>query len=130
VLFYFMFQSNGVKKVRLVPSMDVFLSQQQISQALLAAGGKPRKLVLYLLDSFFSREILGKSSAKGARNAHNASVQTKALPQIVVGAVKEFVLRTFRKEGGEACMMDKEFNDVINSKCATARRSLLQEKLL
>ncbi len=36
----------------------------------------------------------------------------------------EYTLMKFRKSSGQPCLMDKDFNYHINSKCATVRRAL------
>lgn len=89
-------------------------------------GSQPRKLVIALLDILFSREQLARSSCTGARSAVNAaySLKTVGLPSNAVKAIKTFVLNQFKKDSGEPCLTDAMFNTVINSKCATARRSL------
>ncbi|KAH3693444.1 hypothetical protein DPMN_080876 [Dreissena polymorpha] len=81
-------------------------------------------MTISLLDVLFNREQLAKSSAKGSRKAHNASISTSCLPSVATLAVKHFVLNAFKKDNGEPCLSDSAFNDIINSKCATARRAL------
>ena len=120
------FQPNGQKKVRMVPGLDVFLTPAQLSQAMLKAGTNPRLLIGALLEVFFSKEVLAVSSAKGKRPAYNNKTgeTSMALPESVVSAIKQYTLIQFKKPSGEPCLSESAMNDIINTKCATARRSL------
>ena len=108
LLYCNLFQKSGEKKIRLVPSMEVFLSQTKLSQCLHLGSSNPKELMITLMDCIFSREVLARSSAKWTRRAHNAKAQTYALPSAVVAAVKEFVLNEFKKEDGQPCLTDTE----------------------
>ncbi|XP_074782886.1 uncharacterized protein LOC141970298 isoform X5 [Athene noctua] len=79
---------------------------------------KPKLMTRRLLDYFFSRETLARSSATGQRIAHNNTTMERPLrlPVTVVNAIKEYVT----KMCGRGC----NFNAVINSKCGTSRRAV------
>ncbi|XP_075767760.1 uncharacterized protein LOC112545986 isoform X2 [Pelodiscus sinensis] len=79
---------------------------------------KPKLMTRRLLDYFFSRETLARSSATGQRIAHNNTTMEKPvrLPVAVVTAIKEYVTKVC----GRGC----NFNAVINSKCGTSRRAV------
>ncbi|KAM7081810.1 uncharacterized protein J5F26_014536 isoform 3-T3 [Ciconia maguari] len=79
---------------------------------------KPKLMTRRLLDYFFSRETLARSSATGQRIAHNNTTMERPLrlPVAVVNAIKEYVT----KMCGRGC----NFNAVINSKCGTSRRAV------
>lgn len=113
-----------MKKVQLHPDYEVYLTQGQISQVKQTGAANPRKMTIALLDVLFTKEQLARSSAKGSKKAHNASFVSMPLPGVATQALKEFVLNSFKKDNGEPCLSDPVFNDIINSKCATARRSL------
>ena len=117
-------QSSGLKKIKLIPEFDVWLTPSQLSTCLHRANGNPRKLIANFLDTFFSRETLAQSSAKGSRSAHNSNMKTAALNTFVIQAIVQYVLKSFKKPDGEPILRDSDINDTINSKCATARRSL------
>ncbi|KAK3600541.1 hypothetical protein CHS0354_036100 [Potamilus streckersoni] len=102
--------STGVKKLRLVDNIDCFVTPPQLSQAL-HIRNQPRKLVISLLDTLFTKEQLAKSNATGTRTAHNSSMKTSALPNL---AIQGFVLKQFKKDNGEPCLSEAMFNDVIN----------------
>ena len=105
---------------------DVWITASQLSLATHRANNQPRKMLINMLDIFFTRETLAISSAKGTRVAHNNKMdaQSKPLNAIVLSALKEFILKTFKKSNGEPCLTESVFNEVVNNKCATARRAL------
>jgi len=76
--------------------------------------------------SVFSREQLAISKATGKRQSHNYLTPTKPLNQLVLQAILEFVLTKFKKDSGEPALSVSNFNSIVNSKCATARRGLKQ----
>ncbi|XP_013410728.1 uncharacterized protein LOC106173933 [Lingula anatina] len=120
---------NGALKVRLIPESEVYLTAQQLSQRIQKAGTNARKLIINFLDVFFKREVLAISSAKGKRVAHNSKLadsgeKTEALPEEVLNAIKRFTEKHIRKITGQFSLTDAVMNNVINSKCATARRAL------
>ena len=88
-------------------------------------------MLINMLDIFFTRETLARSSAKGTRVAHNnLAGLSKLLNAVVLSALKEFILKTFKKGNGEPCLTESIFNEVINNKCATARRALNPNKMI
>jgi hypothetical protein len=83
-----------------VADYDVWILPTQISIANHKAGGNPRKLLVNLLDVFFTRKTLASSSAKGSRKAHNKSEReglSKSLNKVVLGAIKTYVLNSLKK---------------------------------
>ncbi|XP_069137448.1 uncharacterized protein [Argopecten irradians] len=120
--------ANGAPKIRLIPDVEVYLTPQQLAQVVQKAGNNPRKLVINLLEVFFSKETLAVSSAKGQRSAHNnkSAEKTSALPPAVVTAIKGYTIKHLKKPTGQCSLSDAVMNDVINSKCATARRAILK----
>lgn len=109
---------------------EVYITPSQLSQVLQKAVNNPRKMIIGFLEVFFTREILSVSSAKGKRIAHNKINQekTEGLPEDVIDAIKNYTLKHFKKISGEPCLTDAAMHDVINSKCATARRSMKEKK--
>jgi hypothetical protein len=73
------------------------------------------------MEIMFTREQLAKSSAKGSKRAPDAKIDTVKLPSTAVLAIKKFLLNQFKRSDGTPCLEDSVFNDVINSKYATAR---------
>lgn len=95
------------------------------------ANGQPWKMLNIFLDIFFTREILAESKAgKDEKKAHNTGtgVETTPFNIIVISAIRDYILLTFKKQNGEACMSDTIFNEVINNKCGTSRRGLKGKK--
>ena len=117
-----------MRKVRLVPDLEVYVSQAQLSQVQHLGGSNPRKMTIALMDILFTREQLAKSSARGSKKAHNAKIDTVQLPPTATLAIKQFVLIHFKRSDGTACLEDSLFNGVMNSKCATARRAFNRDK--
>ncbi|XP_056404079.1 uncharacterized protein LOC130296510 [Hyla sarda] len=111
-------ESNGRPKLELVPASGVYITYQQLEDLSLIPADKPKLMTRRLLDYFFSRETLARSSATGQRIAHNNTTMEKPLrlPDIVVTAIKAYVTR--------ACGRGCNFNAVINSKCGTSRRAV------
>ncbi|XP_072270979.1 uncharacterized protein [Pyxicephalus adspersus] len=111
-------ESNGRPKLELVPSSGVFITYQQLEDLSHIPPDKPKLMTRRLLDYFFSRETLARSSATGQRIAHNNTTMEKPLrlPDAVVTAIKAYVTR--------ACGRGCNFNAVINSKCGTSRRAV------
>lgn len=111
-------ESNGRPKLELVPASGVYITYQQLEDLSLIPPDKPKLMTRRLLDYFFSRETLARSSATGQRIAHNNTTMEKPLrlPDIVVTAIKAYVTR--------ACGRGCNFNAVINSKCGTSRRAV------
>ena len=87
-------------------------------------GGNPRKLTIALLSTLFTPKQLAHGKAKGQRKAHNAKEESRALSSTVLSAIKEFVLNKFKNSSGEPFLTEKEFTEIINAKCGTARRAL------
>jgi len=104
---------------------NVYIPQSKLSSAILV-GTCPRRLTIQLLECFFSREQLANSNATGKRQAHNSLTPTKPLNQLVIKSILEFVLAKFKKDSGEPAVSVSNFNSIVNSKCATARRGLKQ----
>ncbi|XP_077108368.1 uncharacterized protein LOC143765504 isoform X3 [Ranitomeya variabilis] len=111
-------ESNGRPKLELVPASGVYITYQQLEDLSLIPPDKPKLMTRRLLDYFFSRETLARSSATGQRIAHNNTTMEKPLrlPDTVVTAIKAYVTR--------ACGRGCNFNAVINSKCGTSRRAV------
>ncbi|XP_053122539.1 uncharacterized protein LOC128332154 isoform X4 [Hemicordylus capensis] len=111
-------QENGRVKLELVPNSQVYITHHQLEDLSQVSTDKPELMTRRLLDYFFSRETLARSSATGQRIAHNNLTMEKPipLPVAVVNAIKEYVTKTC----GRGC----NFNAVINSKCGTSRRAV------
>ncbi|XP_018421091.1 PREDICTED: uncharacterized protein LOC108794535 [Nanorana parkeri] len=111
-------ESNGRPKLELVPASGVYITYQQLEDLSHIPPDKPKLMTRRLLDYFFSRETLARSSATGQRIAHNNTTMEKPLrlPDAVVTAIKAYVTR--------ACGRGCNFNAVINSKCGTSRRAV------
>ncbi|KAM9296721.1 uncharacterized protein PAF06_017654 [Gastrophryne carolinensis] len=111
-------ESNGRPKLELVPASGVYITYQQLEDLSHIPRDKPKLMTRRLLDYFFSRETLARSSATGQRIAHNNTTMEKPLrlPDMVVAAIKAYVTR--------ACGRGCNFNAVINSKCGTSRRAV------
>ncbi|XP_005990087.1 uncharacterized protein LOC102361767 [Latimeria chalumnae] len=111
-------EENGRPKLELIPGSGVFITQQQLDDLSQISTDKPKLMTRRLLDYFFSRETLARSSATGQRIAHNNTTMEKPirLPVAVVNAIKEYVTKVC----GRGC----NFNAVINSKCGTSRRAV------
>ncbi|NP_001088378.1 uncharacterized protein LOC495228 [Xenopus laevis] len=111
-------EGNGRPKLELVPSSGVYITYQQLEDLSHIPPDKPKLMTRRLLDYFFSRETLARSSATGQRIAHNNTTMEKPLrlPDKVVTAIKAYVTR--------ACGRGCNFNAVINSKCGTSRRAV------
>ncbi|XP_075437131.1 uncharacterized protein LOC142474873 [Ascaphus truei] len=111
-------EGNGRPKLELVPTSGVYITYQQLEDLSQIPPDKPKLMTRRLLDYFFSRETLARSSATGQRIAHNNTTMEKPLrlPVTVVTAIKEYVTR--------ACGRGCNFNAVINSKCGTSRRAV------
>ncbi|XP_033027183.1 uncharacterized protein LOC117059490 [Lacerta agilis] len=111
-------EENGRTKLELVPNSQVYVSHHQLDDLSQVSTDKPELMTRRLLDYFFSRETLARSSATGQRIAHNNMTMEKPtpLPVAVVNAIKEYVTKTC----GRGC----NFNAVINSKCGTSRRAV------
>ncbi|XP_044300518.1 uncharacterized protein LOC123030554 isoform X2 [Varanus komodoensis] len=111
-------EENGRVKLELVPNARVYITHHQLEDLSQVSADKPELMTRRLLDYFFSRETLARSSATGQRIAHNNLTMEKPspLPVAVVNAIKEYVTKTC----GRGC----NFNAVINSKCGTSRRAV------
>ncbi|XP_063314921.1 uncharacterized protein LOC134614740 [Pelobates fuscus] len=111
-------EGNGRPKLELVPASGVYITYQQLEDLSHIPPDKPKLMTRRLLDYFFSRETLARSSATGQRIAHNNTTMEKPLrlPDPVVTVIKAYVTRTC----GRGC----NFNAVINSKCGTSRRAV------
>ncbi|CAM9799878.1 unnamed protein product [Bubo scandiacus] len=111
-------QENGRPKLELVPNSGVYITHPQLDDLSQVSTTKPKLMTRRLLDYFFSRETLARSSATGQRIAHNNTTMERPLrlPVAVVNAIKEYVT----KMCGRGC----NFNAVINSKCGTSRRAV------
>ncbi|KAM6114816.1 uncharacterized protein FYN12_011677 [Phoenicopterus ruber ruber] len=111
-------QENGRPKLELVPNSGVYITHPQLDDLSQVSTDKPKLMTRRLLDYFFSRETLARSSATGQRIAHNNTTMERPLrlPVAVVNAIKEYVT----KMCGRGC----NFNAVINSKCGTSRRAV------
>ncbi|XP_026720404.1 uncharacterized protein LOC113489089, partial [Athene cunicularia] len=111
-------EENGRPKRELVPNSGVYITHPQLDDLLQVSTNKPKLMTRRLLDYFFSRETLARSSATGQRIAHNNTTMERPLrlPVTVVNAIKEYVT----KMCGRGC----NFNAVINSKCGTSRRAV------
>ncbi|XP_041370889.1 uncharacterized protein LOC121384526 isoform X2 [Gigantopelta aegis] len=115
---------TGAKKFRLLSDHQIFVTSQQMS-LIKQLGINPRKLMNVLLDMLFSKDILAISSAKGSRRAVNkaSGMDSRQLDVDIIAAIKEYTLREFKKDG-KACMCESDMNNLINTKCASARRNL------
>ncbi|XP_069093619.1 uncharacterized protein [Pleurodeles waltl] len=111
-------EENGRPKLELIPNSGVYITHHQLDDLSQISNEKPKLMTRRLLDYFFSRETLARSSATGQRIAHNNTTMEKPirLPVAVVGAIKEYVTNVC----GRGC----NFNAVINSKCGTSRRAV------
>ncbi|XP_062451338.1 uncharacterized protein LOC134151068, partial [Rhea pennata] len=111
-------EENGRPKLELVPNSGVYITHPQLDDLSQVSTDKPKLMTRRLLDYFFSRETLARSSATGQRIAHNNTTMERPLrlPVAVVSAIKEYVT----KMCGRGC----NFNAVINSKCGTSRRAV------
>ncbi|KAM6043063.1 uncharacterized protein LJ206_019682 [Theristicus caerulescens] len=111
-------EENGRPKLELVPNSGVYITHPQLDDLSQVSTDKPKLMTRRLLDYFFSRETLARSSATGQRIAHNNTTMERPLrlPVAVVNAIKEYVT----KMCGRGC----NFNAVINSKCGTSRRAV------
>ncbi|XP_053309565.1 uncharacterized protein LOC128471626 [Spea bombifrons] len=111
-------ETNGRPKLELVPESGVYITYQQLEDLSHIPADKPKLMTRRLLDYFFSRETLARSSATGQRTAHNNTTMEKPLrlPEPVVTAIKAYVTK--------ACGRGCNFNAVINSKCGTSRRAV------
>ncbi|KAE8575034.1 hypothetical protein XENTR_v10003673 [Xenopus tropicalis] len=83
-------EGNGRPKLELVPSSGVYITYQQVEDLSHIPPDKPKLMTRRLLDYFFSRETLARSSATGQRIAHNNTTMEKPLrlPDKVVTAIK------------------------------------------
>ncbi|XP_069490742.1 uncharacterized protein [Ambystoma mexicanum] len=113
-----MLRENGRPKLELIPNSGVYITHHQLDDLSQISNEKPKLMTRRLLDYFFSRETLARSSATGQRIAHNNTTMEKPirLPVAVVSAIKEYVTNVC----GRGC----NFNAVINSKCGTSRRAV------
>ncbi|XP_038241906.1 uncharacterized protein LOC119849169 isoform X2 [Dermochelys coriacea] len=111
-------EENGRPKLELIPNSGVYITHNQLDDLSQVSTDKPKLMTRRLLDYFFSRETLARSSATGQRIAHNNTTMEKPirLPVAVVNAIKEYVTKVC----GKSC----NFNAVINSKCGTSRRAV------
>ncbi|XP_074117393.1 uncharacterized protein LOC141539057 isoform X4 [Sminthopsis crassicaudata] len=111
-------QENGRPKLELIPNSGVYITHHQLDDLSQVSTDKPKLMTRRMLDYFFSRETLARSSATGQRIAHNNTTMEKPirLPVAVVNAIKEYVTKVC----GRGC----NFNAVINSKCGTSRRAV------
>ncbi|XP_030076543.1 uncharacterized protein LOC115481498 isoform X2 [Microcaecilia unicolor] len=111
-------EENGRPKLELIPNSGVYITHHQLDDLSQISTDKPKLMTRRLLDYFFSRETLARSSATGQRIAHNNTTMEKPirLPIAVVNAIKEYVTK--------ACGRGCNFNAVINSKCGTSRRAV------
>ncbi|KAM9112853.1 uncharacterized protein ACDP82_020709 [Pangshura tecta] len=111
-------EENGRPKLELIPNSGVYITHHQLDDLSQVSTDKPKLMTRRLLDYFFSRETLARSSATGQRIAHNNTTMEKPirLPVAVVNAIKEYVIKVC----GKSC----NFNAVINSKCGTSRRAV------
>ncbi|XP_074834985.1 uncharacterized protein LOC142002635 isoform X2 [Carettochelys insculpta] len=111
-------EENGRSKLELIPNSGVYITHHQLDDLSQVPTDKPKLMTRRLLDYFFSRETLARSSATGQRIAHNNTTMEKPvrLPVAVVNAIKEYVTK--------ACGRGCNFNAVINSKCGTSRRAV------
>ncbi|XP_074915888.1 uncharacterized protein LOC116831425 isoform X2 [Chelonoidis abingdonii] len=111
-------EENGRPKLELIPNSGVYITHHQLDDLSQVSTDKPKLMTRRLLDYFFSREMLARSSATGQRIAHNNTTMEKPirLPVAVVNAIKEYVTKVC----GKSC----NFNAVINSKCGTSRRAV------
>jgi hypothetical protein len=74
-----------------------YTGHQGKCQLLFIIGDTPRKLTIALLECIFSTKVLAKGKCNGARTAHNAIEESKALPENVLSAIKEFVGRQLKQ---------------------------------
>lgn len=83
-------QENGRPKLELVPNSGVYITHPQLDDLLQVSTDKPKLMTRRLLDYFFSRETLARSSATGQRIAHNNTTMERPLrlPVAVVNAIK------------------------------------------
>ncbi|XP_074080250.1 uncharacterized protein LOC141513882 isoform X2 [Macrotis lagotis] len=111
-------EENGRPKLELIPNSGVYITHHQLDDLSQVSTDKPKLMTRRMLDYFFSRETLARSSATGQRIAHNNTTMEKPirLPVAVVNAIKEYVTKVC----GRGC----NFNAVINSKCGTSRRAV------
>uniref|UniRef100_A0A8D0HNC0 BEN domain-containing protein n=1 Tax=Sphenodon punctatus TaxID=8508 RepID=A0A8D0HNC0_SPHPU len=111
-------EENGRPKLELIPNSSVYITHHQLDDLSQISTDKPKLMTRRLLDYFFSRETLARSSATGQRTAHNNTTMEKPirLPVAVVNVIKEYVTKVC----GRGC----NFHAVINSKCGTSRRAV------
>ncbi|XP_067825452.1 uncharacterized protein [Heptranchias perlo] len=118
-------EANGRPKAELIPGSCVYLTSREVDELSQVSRDKPKLMTRKLLGYFFSHQTLARSSARGERIAHNKTTMEKpiCLPTAVTDAIKDYV--TF------VCGRGCDFNAVINSKCATSRRTVrkLTEKM-
>lgn len=83
-------QENGRVKLELIRNSQVFITYHQLEDLSQVSADKPELMTRRLLDYFFSRETLARSSAAGQRIAHNNMTMEKPipLPVAVVNAIK------------------------------------------
>uniref|UniRef100_A0A8D2KRQ4 BEN domain-containing protein n=1 Tax=Varanus komodoensis TaxID=61221 RepID=A0A8D2KRQ4_VARKO len=83
-------EENGRVKLELVPNARVYITHHQLEDLSQVSADKPELMTRRLLDYFFSRETLARSSATGQRIAHNNLTMEKPspLPVAVVNAIK------------------------------------------
>uniref|UniRef100_A0A663E7C8 Uncharacterized LOC115344644 n=1 Tax=Aquila chrysaetos chrysaetos TaxID=223781 RepID=A0A663E7C8_AQUCH len=83
-------QENGRPKLELVPNSGVYITHPQLDDLSQVSTDKPKLMTRRLLDYFFSRETLARSSATGQRIAHNNTTMERPLrlPVAVVNAIK------------------------------------------
>lgn len=76
--------------VPLVDGIDVLISRELRSRAILLSDGKPERLLRELLVVFFKEEELAGGSALGSKKVHNStdSVPSKALDKKIISAIK------------------------------------------
>uniref|UniRef100_UPI00398E5621 uncharacterized protein n=1 Tax=Pristiophorus japonicus TaxID=55135 RepID=UPI00398E5621 len=118
-------EANGRPKAELIPGSGVYLTNREVDELSQVSRDKPKLMTRKLLGYFFSHQTLARSSARGERIAHNKTTLEKpiCLPTAVTDTIKDYV--TF------VCGRGCDFNAVINSKCATSRRTVrkLTEKM-
>ncbi|XP_067397239.1 uncharacterized protein [Emydura macquarii macquarii] len=83
-------EENGRPKLELIPNSGVYITHHQLDDLSQVSTDKPKLMTRRLLDYFFSRETLARSSATGQRIAHNNTTMEKPirLPVAVVNAIK------------------------------------------
>ncbi|XP_053122537.1 uncharacterized protein LOC128332154 isoform X2 [Hemicordylus capensis] len=73
-------EENGRVKLELVPNSQVYITHHQLEDLSQVSTDKPELMTRRLLDYFFSRETLARSSATGQRIAHNNLTMEKPIP--------------------------------------------------